>query len=238
MKSIRVTPGYSTCRHPALGIVAALYQRNTTGRGQKVLAPMQDAVLNLCRVKLRDQQRLERTHTLHEYPQYPDGKFGNAVPRAGNASGGGQPGSILKCKGWETDPNAYIYFTIQGQAWAPICDAIGKPEQQCRAVLWSGARPALERRVGRGAKEITWSAIALPLLEVVRDARGVAEQFANGDAAAGVDAALARLADAIVEVTETGSTIRANNLRIVCDLMSSVPVMIANRNAWSDLNKK
>ena len=74
---------------------------------------MQDAVLNLCRVKLRDQQRLERTGTMHEYPQYPDGKFGDAVPRAGNASGGGQPGSILKCKGWETDPNAYIYFITQ-----------------------------------------------------------------------------------------------------------------------------
>ena len=42
------------------------------------------------------------------------------------------------------------------------------------------------------------------------------------------------LCDAIVEVTETGSTIRANNLRIVCDLMSSVPVMIANRDAWTD----
>jgi len=112
--------------HLALGIVAALYQRNSTGRGQKVLAPMQDAVLNLCRVKLRDQQRLERTHTLHEYPQYPDGTFGDAVPRAGNSSGGGQPGSILKCKGWETDPNAYIYVIAQAAAWPALCKVIGQ----------------------------------------------------------------------------------------------------------------
>ena len=100
----------------------------TTGRGQKVLAPMQDAVLNLCRVKLRDQQRLERTHTMHEYPQYPDGKFGEAVPRAGNASGGGQPGAILKCKGWETDPNAYIYFITQSAVWPAVCKVIGEPD--------------------------------------------------------------------------------------------------------------
>ncbi len=114
--------------HLALGILAALYQRNTTGRGQKVLAPMQDAVLNLCRVKLRDQQRLERTHTMHEYPQYPDGKFGGAVPRAGNASGGGQPGAILRCKGWESDPNAYIYFITQAAVWPAVCEVIGEPD--------------------------------------------------------------------------------------------------------------
>ena len=112
--------------HLAIGILAALYQRNTTGRGQQVLAPMQDAVLNLCRVKLRDQQRLDRTGTMHEYPQYPDGKFGEAVPRAGNASGGGQPGSILKCKGWENDPNAYIYFITQAAVWPAVCKVIGE----------------------------------------------------------------------------------------------------------------
>ena len=113
--------------HLALGIVTALYQRTQTGRGQKVLAAMQDAVLNLCRVKLRDQQRLERG-PLKEYPQYPNGEFGDTVPRAGNASGGGQPGWILKCKGWESDPNAYIYFIAQAPVWGKICEVIGKPE--------------------------------------------------------------------------------------------------------------
>jgi formyl-CoA transferase len=113
--------------HLALGIVAALYQRNTTGRGQKVLTAMQDGVLNLCRVKLRDQQRLAHG-PLKEFPQYPNGDFGDSVPRAGNASGGGQPGWILKCKGWETDPNSYIYFITQAPVWEKICRVIGKPE--------------------------------------------------------------------------------------------------------------
>jgi formyl-CoA transferase len=113
--------------HLALGIVAALHQRTTTGRGQKVTVAMQDGVLNLCRVKLRDQQRLAHG-PLEESPQYPNGACGDSVPRAGNASGGGQPGSILKCEGWETDPNAYVYFITQAPAWEKICALIGKEE--------------------------------------------------------------------------------------------------------------
>jgi len=114
--------------HLALGIVTALYQRKSTGRGQKVQTAMQDAVLNLCRVKLRDQQRLERNGVMEEYPQYPNGEFGESVPRAGNASGGGQPGWILKCKGWDTDPNAYIYFVNQAPVWGSVCKVIGREE--------------------------------------------------------------------------------------------------------------
>ena len=114
--------------HLAFGICCALIQRQRTGRGQKVLCAMQDGVLNLARVKLRDQQRL--THgPFTEYSQFGEGvAFGKAVPRAGNNSGGGQPGWILKCKGWEDDPDAYIYFITQAPVWGPICDLIGKPE--------------------------------------------------------------------------------------------------------------
>ena len=111
--------------HLVAGILAALFQREKSGRGQRVTCAMQDAVLNLCRVKLRDQQRLTRTNVLKEYPQYPNGKFGAAVPRAGNASGGGHPGWIVKCKGWETDPDAYIYVIVQAQAFPELAKVIG-----------------------------------------------------------------------------------------------------------------
>ena len=113
--------------HLALGIVTALLQREKTGRGQRVECAMQDGVLNLCRVKLRDQQRLAHG-PLKEYPQYPHGTFGEATPRAGNASGGGQPGWIVKCKGWETDPNAYIYIITQAAAFDGLARAIGRED--------------------------------------------------------------------------------------------------------------
>jgi formyl-CoA transferase len=110
--------------HLALGIVAALFQRVTSGRGQRVECAMQDGVLNLCRVKLRDQQRLAHG-PLTEYPQYPNGTFGEATPRAGNASGGGQPGWVVRCRGWETDPDAYTYVIAQAAAFEGLARTIG-----------------------------------------------------------------------------------------------------------------
>jgi formyl-CoA transferase len=78
--------------------------------------------VNLCRVKVRDQQRLQRGPV----PEYPIKTFGDAVPRTGNASGGGQPGGALKCK--PGGPNDYIYVIIQPQVWPALATLIGRSE--------------------------------------------------------------------------------------------------------------
>src|SRR5437762_9862656 len=109
--------------HLVAGILAALFHREKSGRGQRVTCAMQDAVLNLCRVKLRDQQRLAHG-PLKEYPQYLNGGFNGTVPRAGNASGGGHPGWLMRCKGWETDQDAYVYVVAQSQAFAALAKLI------------------------------------------------------------------------------------------------------------------
>ncbi|MEV0265489.1 formyl-CoA transferase [Streptomyces sp. NPDC050617] len=113
--------------HAVAGILAALYQREHTGRGQRVNVAMQHAVLNLCRVKIRDQQRLANG-PLAEYPSAdcPSGGFGDEVPRSGNASGGGQPGWAVKCA--PGGPNDYVYVIVQPAGWQPITELLGRPE--------------------------------------------------------------------------------------------------------------
>ncbi|MET9258396.1 formyl-CoA transferase [Amycolatopsis sp. NPDC004079] len=108
--------------HLVAAILAALYQRTGTGRGQRVQVAMQDAVLNLCRVKLRDQQRLAHG----ALGEYPNERFGDEVPRSGNASGGGQPGWAVRCA--PGGPNDYIYVIVQPVGWAPLTELIGRPE--------------------------------------------------------------------------------------------------------------
>ncbi|MFE3031125.1 formyl-CoA transferase [Streptomyces canus] len=108
--------------HAVAGILAALLQRERTGRGQRVNVAMQHAVLNLCRVKLRDQQRL--THG--PLAEYPNEDFGDEVPRSGNASGGGQPGWAVRCA--PGGPNDYVYVIVQPAGWTPLAALIGRPE--------------------------------------------------------------------------------------------------------------
>ncbi|WP_328641965.1 formyl-CoA transferase [Streptomyces canus] len=108
--------------HAVAGILAALLQREKTGRGQRVNVAMQHAVLNLCRVKLRDQQRLAHG----PLTEYPNDDFTDEVPRSGNASGGGQPGWAVRCA--PGGPNDYVYVIVQPQGWQPLSALIGRPE--------------------------------------------------------------------------------------------------------------
>ena len=108
--------------HMVAAILAALFQRTHTGRGQRVEVAMQDSVLNLVRVKMRDHQRLQRG----PLPEYPIEHFDDAVPRSGNASGGGHPGTALRCK--PGGPNDYIYVVFQPQIWDPLLRTMGRED--------------------------------------------------------------------------------------------------------------
>lgn len=106
--------------HLVIGILAALHQRNKTGKGQYVELAMMDAVMNLCRVKWRDHQRLTRGE-LSEYSVPTEGL--KATPRSGNDSGGGQLGNAIKCK--PGGPNDYIYVVVQEAVWDALGNKIG-----------------------------------------------------------------------------------------------------------------
>jgi formyl-CoA transferase len=106
--------------HLAIGLLAALNQRNRTGQGQYVEVAMMDGVMNLCRVKWRDHQRLTRQE-LDEYSIPTKGL--TATPRAGNDSGGGQLGNAIHCK--PGGPNDYVYVVVQEAVWEGLAKRIG-----------------------------------------------------------------------------------------------------------------
>ena len=109
--------------HLAIGICAALYHRTHNGnKGQQVEAAMQESVMNLCRVKFRDQGRLMGGKGA--LPEYSRPTLGlTAVPRAGNDSGGGQLGNCVPCKPFGT--NDYCYLVLQEANWPIVARAIG-----------------------------------------------------------------------------------------------------------------
>lgn len=117
----------NTGMHLLIGLLAALQQRNHTGEGTFVYQSMHNACLNLCRIKTRDQLTLDKLGYLTQFPQYPNEKFGDFVPRSGNQEGSGVLGWTYKCKNWETDPNDYVYVILQRGAkeFELACKALG-----------------------------------------------------------------------------------------------------------------
>lgn len=117
----------NTGMHLLIGLLAALMQREKTGEGSFVYQSMHNACLNLCRIKTRDQLTLDRIGYLTQFPQYPDHKFGDFVPRSGNQEGSGVLGWTYKCKNWANDPNDYVYVILQRGAkdFEKACKALG-----------------------------------------------------------------------------------------------------------------
>jgi formyl-CoA transferase len=107
--------------HLAIGLLAALRQAEKTGKGQYVEVAMMDGVMNLCRVKFRDHQRLTRGG-LSEF-SVPTHQGMGAVPRAGNDSGGGQLGNAIHCK--PHGPNDWLYVVVQEAVWEDLAKLIG-----------------------------------------------------------------------------------------------------------------
>jgi formyl-CoA transferase len=108
--------------HLAIGLLAALHQRDRTGQGQYVEVAMMDGVMNLCRVKFRDHQRLTR-QSLSEF-SVPTHQGMGDVPRGGNDSGGGQLGNAIRCKPGGT--NDFLYIVVQEAVWEALAKRIGR----------------------------------------------------------------------------------------------------------------
>jgi formyl-CoA transferase len=99
-----------TGMHAAVGVIAALYQRERTGKGQKVEVAMQEAVLNFVRV-----------------PMMGTYLTGKATPRVGNRLGAGPLGDIFKCA--PCGPNDYVYIYCSNMdMWDSLFKAMGRPE--------------------------------------------------------------------------------------------------------------
>src|SRR3954453_6249368 len=98
-----------TGMHMVIGILAALQQRHATGKGQHVEVSMQDAVVNLIRVSLRDHQR-----------------FGAPIQRQGNQLGRTVPGTTYPCA--PGGPNDYVFLYAQPQMWPAVAKVLGQAE--------------------------------------------------------------------------------------------------------------
>ena len=96
--------------HCAIGVLAALVQRQTSGAGQQIEVAQQEAVVNLLRIHLRD--------------TYANGK---PVPRQGNRSVNAAPSNLYRCRPF--GPNDYVFIHVATvEMWRTLTTIVGRPE--------------------------------------------------------------------------------------------------------------
>jgi formyl-CoA transferase len=96
--------------HTAIGILAAIIQRQTTGVGQQVEVAQQEAVVNLLRIHMRE--------------TYATGK---PAPRQGNRSAAAAPSNIYRCS--PGGPNDYVFIHCATvDMWKALTRIVGRPE--------------------------------------------------------------------------------------------------------------
>src|SRR5207244_5904186 len=112
--------------HCAIGILAALVQRQNTGEGQRVEVAQQDAVLNLVRIHLRE--------------HYVTGK---PVPRRGNRSVAAGPSNLYRCRPFGANDYVFIHCATLDM-WRTLTRILARPDL--------GDDPKLADRMGRAAR--------------------------------------------------------------------------------------
>src|SRR5688572_3084526 len=96
--------------HCAVGILAALIQRQTTGVGQQVEVAQQEAIVNLIRIHLR-----------YQYAT------GRPVPRRGNRSHTAAPSNLYRCRPFGENDYVYIHCATV-EMWQAVARVLGRPE--------------------------------------------------------------------------------------------------------------
>ena len=165
------------------------------------------------------------------FPEINDASIECAICRAQEMSRYVENGTLdagLTGKDWIAENNSNVHV-VEDLIYSKVS---ARPARWVLAVPYDSSIKTIEDLEG---KKISTELVAFS--KRYFEARGIAVkvEFSWGATEAKV---VSGLADAIVEVTETGSTIKAHGLRIIHELMQTNTQLIANRSAWKDAKKR